>query len=86
MAEHRKLVTEVFSTLQKEGLAIAVHKLFFHVKEVESFRYIINANGIEMSTRKVKAVRTWETPKNLKDVQRFLGFVNIYRRFMKNFS
>jgi hypothetical protein len=25
-------------------------------------------------------------PKNLKDVQRFLGFVNFYRQFMKNFS
>jgi hypothetical protein len=31
MAEHQKLVTEVFSILQKEGLTVAAHKLFFHV-------------------------------------------------------
>jgi hypothetical protein len=68
MAEHRKLVTEVFSILQKEALAVAAHKSFFHVKEVESLGYIINANGVEMSTTKVKAVRSWEMPKDLKDV------------------
>jgi hypothetical protein len=86
MEEHRKLVSQVFSILQKEGLAVAAHKSFFHVREVEFLGYIINANGVEMSTRKVKAVRTWETLKNLKDVQRFLGFANFYRRFIKNFS
>jgi hypothetical protein len=48
--------------------------------------YIINANGVEMSTRIVEAIWLWETPRNLKDVQRFLGFVNFYRRFIKNFS
>jgi predicted O-methyltransferase YrrM len=69
MEEHRKLVKTVFWILQKEGLAVAPHKSFFHVKEVEFLRYIINANGVEMGTRKVEAVGTWETPKNLKDVQ-----------------
>jgi hypothetical protein len=86
LEEHRQMVTKVFSILQKEGLAVAAHKSFFHVKEVEFLGYIINANGVEMSTRNVEAVRSWETPKNLKDVQRFLGFANFYRRFIKNFS
>jgi hypothetical protein len=35
MAEHCKLVTKLFSILQKEGLVVAAHKSFFHVKEVE---------------------------------------------------
>jgi hypothetical protein len=71
MEEHRKLVTQVFSILKKEGLAVAAHKSFFHVREVEFLGYIINANGVEMSTRKVDMVRSWEIPKNLKDVQNF---------------
>jgi hypothetical protein len=58
MEEHRKLVTQVFSILQREGLAVAAHKSFFHVREVEFLGYIINANGVEMSTGKVKAVRS----------------------------
>jgi hypothetical protein len=56
MEEHRKLVTQVFSLLQKEGLVVAAHRSFFHVQEVEFLRYIINANGVEMSNRKVEAV------------------------------
>jgi hypothetical protein len=86
MAKHRKLVTEVFPILQKERLAVVAHKLFFHVKEVVFLGYIINANSVEMSTRKVKTIRSWEMLKNLKDVQRFSGFANFYRRFIKSFS
>jgi hypothetical protein len=65
---------------------VAAYKSFFHVREVEFLGYIINSNGIGMSTRKVEAVRSWEMPKNLKDMQRYLGFANFYRRFIKNFS
>jgi hypothetical protein len=86
MEEYYKLVSQVFSILQKEGLAVAAHKLFFHVQEVEFLGYIIDANGVEMYTRKVEAVRSWETPKNLKDVQRILGFANFYPQFTKTFS
>jgi hypothetical protein len=54
--EHWLLVKQVFSILQKEGHAGVAHKSFFHVKEVEFLGYIINANGVEMFTRKVEAV------------------------------
>ena len=35
-----------------------------------------------MDPTKVAAVREWETPSNLKDIQAFLGFANFYRRFI----
>jgi hypothetical protein len=69
MAKHQELVTKVFSILQKVRPMVAAHKLFFHVKEVEFLDYIINANGVEMLTKKVKAVCSMQIPKNLKDVQ-----------------
>src|SRR5271169_2729678 len=39
-----------------------------------------------MDPSKVSAILDWETPKNLKDVQAFLGFANFYRRFILGFS
>jgi hypothetical protein len=42
MAEHQELVIKVFSILQKDGLAVAAYKSFFHVTEVEFLGYIIN--------------------------------------------
>jgi hypothetical protein len=56
MEEHRKLVTQAFSILQKEGLAVAANESFFHVQEVEFLGVIINAYGVEMSIRKVEEI------------------------------
>jgi len=39
-----------------------------------------------MDLSKVRAVLEWPHPDSLKQVQRFLGFANFYRRFIRGFS
>lgn len=39
-----------------------------------------------MDNKKVEAGQNWPTPQTLKEVQKFLGFANLYRRFIKNYS
>jgi len=39
-----------------------------------------------MEKEKVKGVLEWPTPKCVKDVQKFLGLVNYYRRFIESFA
>lgn len=39
-----------------------------------------------MDDSKVRAVLEWPQPQTLKELQRFLGFANFYRWFIKNFS
>ncbi|KAF8750028.1 hypothetical protein RHS01_09631 [Rhizoctonia solani] len=39
-----------------------------------------------MDQKKIEAVTSWPTPKTVKQVQAFLGFVNYLRRFIPNFS
>ena len=39
-----------------------------------------------MDNEKVQALREWPEPKNLKEVQAFLGFANFYQRFIKRYS
>ncbi len=41
---------------------------------------------IKSNQIKIEAVTNWPTPTNLKQLQRFLGFANFYRRFMRNFN
>lgn len=39
-----------------------------------------------MDPEKVKAISEWLPPKNVQELQVFLGFVNFYRRFIKDYS
>ncbi len=39
-----------------------------------------------MDERKVRAVTEWPQPTTIKELQRFLGFDNFYRRFIRNYS
>ena len=47
---------------------------------------IISKGHIAMDEGKVKAILEWPVPKNVKDIQAFLGFANFYRRFIEDFS
>ncbi|XP_048011540.1 uncharacterized mitochondrial protein AtMg00860-like [Megalobrama amblycephala] len=39
-----------------------------------------------MDEGKVAAIKDWPTPTTVKELQRFLGFANFYRRFIQNYS
>ncbi len=39
-----------------------------------------------MEEKKIEAIRDWLEPKSVRDIQVFLGFINFYRRFIKNFN
>ena len=39
-----------------------------------------------MQREKVERVLNWLAPRNIKEVQKFLGFANYYRRFIKDFA
>ena len=85
-ASHQQHVEEVLNRLQKHQLFINPKKCTWHQPEVDFLGFIISEKGIRMEESKVKVIHDWEAPKNVHDVQTFLGFANFYRRFIKGFS
>jgi len=47
---------------------------------------VIGPEGIKMEEEKIKGVLGWPIPKCVKDVQKFLGLVNYYHRFIQGFA
>lgn len=48
--------------------------------------YVFSAKGVKADPTKVMATAEWPVPYTCKALQRFLGFTNFYRQFIRNFS
>lgn len=83
---HRIHVKKVLSTLRKHGLYVKADKCDFEKTSIQFLGLIISTEGIAMDPKKVEAILDWPAPSDKKGVQRFVGFSNFYRRFVKDFS
>ena len=83
---HNELVKEVLKRLKENDLFIKPKKCKWKVREVEFLGVVIGPRGVEMQKEKVERVLNWLAPRNIKEVQKFLGLVNYYRRFIKDFA
>ncbi len=72
--------------LLENGLYVKAEKCTFHAQSVPFLGYILSSEGVRMDPAKVQAVIDWPTPDSRKALQRFMGFANFYRRFIRNFS
>jgi len=83
---HDELVGEVLRKLEENDLFVKLEKCKWKVREVEFLGVVIGPKGVEMQKEKVEEVLNWPAPRNIKEVQKFLGLVNYYRRFIKDFT
>ncbi|KAB5587753.1 Retrotransposable element Tf2 [Ceratobasidium theobromae] len=83
---HIEQVKEVLSRLRKHHLYCQLEKCSFIVPEVDYLGLIASGEGVRVDPAKVTQAVDWPKPKNVKNVQEFLGFVNFYRRFIPNYS
>ena len=83
---HDEIVEEVLKQLEKNDLYVKPEKCVWRVRKIGFLGVIIGPNRIEMEKEKVNGVLSWPEPKNVKDIRKFLGLANYYRRFIKDFA
>jgi len=83
---HDEIVEEILKRLEENDLYIKPEKCMWKVQKIGFLGIVIGPNGIEMEKEKVDGVLSWPKPKNIKDVRKFLGLANYYRRFIKHFA
>ena len=84
--EHVYHVQAVLQRLLENSLFVKVEKSEFHSRSVSFLGYVIGKGNISMDSAKVSAVTAWPIPESRKQLQRFLGFANFYRRFIRGYS
>lgn len=65
---------------------VKAEKCKLHADTILFLGHIISPRGVEPDPAKVKAVAEWPIPDSHKALQRFLGFCNFYRRFIRGFG
>ena len=82
MAEHKRHLEQLFKIFQENGLVVNKAKCELGVSELDFLAHRVSAKGIRPMPAAVSNILAFPTPKDKPSLQRFLGMVNYYHRFM----
>lgn len=80
--EHIEHLRQVFRLLAANGLVVNRRKSLFGQSELHYLGHLVSAAGITPLPSRVEAIANIPVPTSKVELQRFLGMVNYYRRFM----
>ena len=83
---HDKIVEEVLRRLEENNLYVKPEKCVWKVRKVPFLGVVMGEGRVEMEEEKVAGILRWPTPQYVRDVRKFLGLANYYRRFVKDFA
>ncbi|GFY73529.1 transposon Tf2-11 polyprotein [Trichonephila inaurata madagascariensis] len=79
---HKKYVREVLQRLDDYGLTINASKCMFGCSEVPFVGYLVDKDGILPLPEKVELIANYKQPTTVRDLRKFLGILNFYRKFL----
>lgn len=80
------VVKQTLLLLREYEFVVNFEKSQFLKQSIKFLGYVISPKGITLSERHIEAIKRFPVPKNVTELQRFLGLVNFFRRFIKDLA
>jgi hypothetical protein len=84
--DHIIHLKQTFEKCRRYGLSLNPKKSHFAMQEGKLLGHIVSRDGIRIDPKRVEAIETLAIPRNVKEIQSFLGKINFLRRFVPNFA
>ncbi|KAL5510935.1 hypothetical protein ACEPAG_4692 [Sanghuangporus baumii] len=84
--EHWKLLRAILQKCRELDIYLKIEKCHFLQTQLDYLGFVVGTKGIQMDPYKLKAIHEWPVPKTKRQVRKFQGFCNFYRRFIKNYA
>ena len=82
LKEHKEHLRTVLQRLSDHGLTVQLAKCEFAQKSLSFLGHHVSSGGVAPLEDRVLAIRSYSTPTSVRQLQKFLGLVNFYRRFI----
>ena len=84
--EHLRHLKQTLQTLRLNNLMLNSTKAYIGHSSITYLGHTLTADGITLSDENVKAIKNIAIPKNKRSLERLLGLLNYFRKYIKNYS
>ncbi|UYV76766.1 hypothetical protein LAZ67_14001978 [Cordylochernes scorpioides] len=84
--EHIKHLEDILGIFEQEDIKLNLNKCNFLQKEIQFLGYTINSGKYTPNNTNIEAILKLNRPYNVKTLQRFLGTINIYNKFIPHYA
>ncbi|GBM35438.1 Retrovirus-related Pol polyprotein from transposon 17.6 [Araneus ventricosus] len=84
--EHWKHLKTIFEICEKEKLKFKLSKCVFAQTKISFLGYEIEQGKVSPNNANIETIKKLQPPTNVKELQRFLGSVNVYNKFIPQYA